>query len=40
MNKYVFYNNVSGDIFYVKKCIESKAIRLCAMNTNNNMSYI
>ena len=40
MEKYVLYNNVTGDIYYVKTIPESKAIRLCAMNSDKNMSYV
>jgi len=40
MQKYVFYNNVSGDIYYVRDITEAKATRLCNANTGMNMSYI
>jgi hypothetical protein len=40
MQKYVFYNNVSGDIYYVRNITEAKATRLCNANTGMNMSYI
>jgi hypothetical protein len=40
MEKYVLYNNVTGDIYYVKSITEAKAIRLCDMNSDKNMSYV
>lgn len=40
MNDYVFYNNVTGNIFFIKHISEAKAIRLCRVNANMNMSYI
>ena len=40
MNKYVFYNNISGDIYYVRNTPEYRAIKLCTTNASMNMSYI
>lgn len=40
MEKYVLYNNVTGNIYYIKKIKEAKAIKLCELNANMNMSYI
>ena len=40
MNEYVLYNNVTGNIFFIKRITEAKAIRLCQVNANMNMSYI
>tara|TARA_R110002153_G_scaffold13914_1_gene51279 strand:+ start:4471 stop:4890 length:420 start_codon:yes stop_codon:yes gene_type:complete len=38
--KYIMYNNVSGDIYFIKKFKEKNAIRMCNANTSMNMSYI
>jgi hypothetical protein len=40
MEKYVLYNNVTGNIYYIKKIKEAKAIKLCELNANMNISYI
>ena len=40
MNNYVLYNNVTGNIFFIKRITEAKAIKLCTINANINMSYI
>ena len=40
MNNYVLYNNVTGNIYSIKNIKEAKAIKLCEMNANINMSYI
>jgi hypothetical protein len=40
MNEYVLYNNVTGNIFFIKRISEAKAIKLCQVNASMNMSYI
>ena len=40
MNRYVFYNNTDGDLYWVKTCNQGKADRLCAVNVGKNMAYI
>ena len=39
-NRYVFYNNTDGDIYWIKTVTEGKADSLCAVNTSKNMSYV
>jgi hypothetical protein len=40
MNRYVFYNNTDGDIYWVKTVREEKAQSLCSANRSMNMSYV
>ena len=40
MNKYVFYNNVTGNIYWVRNITEAKAMRLCNANAFMNMGCI
>lgn len=40
MNRYVFYNNTDGDIYWVKTVREEKAQSLCSVNRGMNMSYV
>tara|TARA_R110000803_G_scaffold139186_1_gene205897 strand:- start:417 stop:839 length:423 start_codon:yes stop_codon:yes gene_type:complete len=39
-NKYVLYNNVTGNIESIETITEAKAIKLCTLNRGMNMSYI
>jgi len=40
MNRYVFYNNTDGDIYWIKTVREEKAQKLCSANSRMNMSYV
>ncbi len=40
MNRYVFYNSIDGDIYWVKTVTQGKADRLCAVNVGKNMAYV
>ena len=40
MNRYVFYNNTDGDIYWIKTVREEKAQQLCSANSRMNMSYV
>ena len=40
MNRYVFYNNTDGDIYWIKTVREEKAQSLCSANRSMNMSYV
>jgi hypothetical protein len=40
MNRYVFYNNTDGDLYWIKTVTEQKAQRLCSLNSAMHMSYV
>lgn len=40
MNRYVFYNNTDGDLYWIKTVSEERAQRLCSANRDMNMSYV
>ena len=40
MNRYVFYNNTDGDIYWLKTVTEEKAQSLCSANSGMHMSYV
>jgi len=40
MNRYVFYNNTDGDVYWLKTVKESKAQSLCSANRGMHMSYV
>ena len=40
MNRYVFYNNTDGDIYWLKTVTEEKAQSLCSANRGMHMSYV
>ena len=40
MNRYVFYNNTDGDLYWIKTVTEQKAQRLCSLNHAMHMSYV
>ena len=40
MNRYVFYNNTDGDLYWIKTVTEEKAQRLCSLNSRMHMSYV
>ena len=40
MNRYVFYNNTDGDIYWIKTVTEERAQRLCSANRGMNISYV
>ncbi len=40
MNRYVFYNNTDGDIYWIKTVTEEKAQSLCSANRGMNISYV
>lgn len=40
MNRYVFYNNTDGDLYWIKTVTEERAQRLCSANRSMNMSYV
>jgi hypothetical protein len=40
MGRYIFYNNVTGDIYNVKDTTSARAERYCTTNTRMNVSCI
>tara|TARA_R110000796_G_scaffold173255_2_gene290210 strand:- start:213 stop:626 length:414 start_codon:yes stop_codon:yes gene_type:complete len=40
MNYYVLYNNITGNIYFIKHITEAKAQSLCDKNANMHMSYM
>ena len=40
MNRYVFYNNTDGDIYWLKTVTEERAQRLCSANRGMHMSCV
>mgnify|MGYP003634903055 FL=1 len=40
MNRYVFYNNTDGDIYWLKTVTEETAQRLCSANRGMHMSCV
>ena len=40
MKEYVFYNNLSGDIYQIKRLTDAKAHQLCGLNASMHMSCI